>query len=104
MFQHTGYQVFEKVRNEKFGGGLMTIVDTDLNPVIVDDFDDVEILNVEAMLPSGTVNLINAYGPQEYDSVHTKIHFWKSLEEEIGRSKACVYQRPVTISKFRSRC
>ena len=79
VFKFSGYQVFEKVRAGKCGGGLMTIVDVNLNPVVIEEHDDEEILNVEAVLPVGKVNLINAYGPQEYDSINSKIKCWKTL-------------------------
>ena len=49
LFKLPGYQTFEKVRKNKRGGGLLTAVDEDLNPVLISQCkDDIEILVVKA--------------------------------------------------------
>ena len=46
-----GYQIFEKLRNGKGGGGLLTAVDEDLAPVLVSTGDDeVDTLTVETSI------------------------------------------------------
>ena len=55
-----GYTIFESVRNDKDGGGLLT---ADLSPVLVTEGDDnAEILVVEAQVGNESVYFINAYG------------------------------------------
>ena len=76
MLKFTGYQTFENVRSDKLGGGLLTAVDINLKPVLVNVKEDVELINVEIVKPIGSVNVLNAYVPQEYDPVSSKIKFW----------------------------
>ena len=60
-----GYQNFEKIRSNKAGGGLLTSVLEDINPVLISTAkDDLEILTVEADLGPEKVRIINGYGPQ----------------------------------------
>ena len=82
-----GYQVFEKIRKDKCGGGLMSVVDNNLNPVLIETNEDVEMLVVDSSLPVGSIVLINAYGPQESDTILTKVKFWGSLQKEVERAK-----------------
>ena len=88
IFKIPGYQTFEKLRNKKGGGGLLTSVDEDLNPVLVSNCkDDIEILTVEAKLGDRKIRIINGYGPQEDDDVQDVLGFWQELEEEVIRGK-----------------
>ena len=83
-----GYQIFEKVRENRGGGGLLTCIDEDLDPVLVANCnDDVEILTVEAKLGDKKVRIINGYGPQEDDDLQDVIGFWQELEGEVIRAK-----------------
>ena len=83
-----GYQLFEKVRESKGGGGLLTCVDEDLNPVLISSCkDDTEILTVEANLGNNKIRIINAYGPQEDDDIQDVLGFWQELEGEVIRAK-----------------
>ena len=81
-----GYELFEKVRTGKDGGGIMIGVrkDIDSTPVIVsNDDEDVEILTVEIIFKSIAIRFLTGYGPQE-DSSEDKINkFYATLEEEI---------------------
>ena len=46
-----GYQVFEKTRHTKGGGGLLTAVDEDLEPVLISTgTEEAETLTVETKL------------------------------------------------------
>ena len=81
MLKLHGYQVFEKIRSNKSGGGLLTAVVDSLSPVLIDDNDSAEILTVQISLAVGNVYIVNCYGPQEYDNVSDKLIFWQSLEE-----------------------
>ena len=82
-----GYQIFEKVRSNKGGGGLLTAVVEDFNPVLVSQGkEDTEIIVVEAQVGTKTLRIINAYGPQEDDDLQDIINFWQEFEGEIIRA------------------
>ena len=83
-----GYQVFEKIRQNRGGGGLLTCVDVDLNPVLVSSCKDgAEILTVEISIENKKIRIINGYGPQEDDEIQEILAFWQELEGEIIRAK-----------------
>ena len=59
------YQIFETIRNG-YGGGLMTAVDANLEPALIEAAnDECEILVVQIKLGGSKVRIINCYGPQE---------------------------------------
>ena len=73
------YVIFEKIRKERGGGGLLTAVHRSLNPVSVSEDEDDEILVVEGKFNNSTrVRFINAYGPQE--NIRAEYHEDKSEE------------------------
>ena len=88
-FRANHYEIFEQIRTQKGGGGLLTGVHEDLSPVLVSDgsSDDIEILVVEADVSEHRVRFINGYGPQENANVDDRIKFFARLEEEIVLSK-----------------
>ena len=63
------YCIFESIRGEKEGGGLMTLVHSNFEPVLIPQKSDVKmsenILVVEAKLGQSRVRYVNAYGVQE---------------------------------------
>ena len=79
------YHIFESVRKKNSnGGGLATVVKSDLNPVWIGEGDDiVEILIVEIHVDNMPIRIINGYGPQEPDSVERKTLFWSRMNMEI---------------------
>jgi hypothetical protein len=82
------YIIFEQIRKESGGGGLLTAVHKNLEPVSVcDGMNDDEILVVETKLNSRKVRMINAYGPQEDTTEETKKSFFNKLDEEVKRAK-----------------
>ena len=81
------YVIFERIRKTCGGGGLLTGVHKNLEPVRVGDDSDEEVLVVEAKLVNKKVRLINAYGPQESESEDRKKSFFNKLDEEIKRAK-----------------
>ena len=88
-----GYQIFEKTRNGKGGGGLLTAVDEDLEPVLVSTGqDDVEILTVETKLGNSKIRVINGYGPQEDEEKQITLNFWLEIEKEVlaARDNGCM--------------
>ena len=84
-----GYQIFEKTRTLGGGGGLVTAVDLNLNPVLitVGQEEDAEILTVQAKVGNHDIRIINAYGPQEDDGNNEVYKFWQGIEEEIVSAK-----------------
>ena len=73
------YITFELVRKSSAGGGLATIIKADLDPVWIAEGDDInEILVVEIHIKNLPIRIINAYGPQESDSIERKTMFWAS--------------------------
>ena len=76
-----GYQNFEKIRNGKAGGGLLTSVLEDLNPILISTTkDDIEILTVEASVGFGKIRIINGYGPQEDVDIICVLNFGQGLK------------------------
>ena len=83
-----GYELYEKVRKIKGGGGIMIGMDKnfDITPVVVSDHDeDVEILVIEVAFKCITVRFLTAYGPQEDAPEDVINKFYLTLEEEIVR-------------------
>ena len=79
------YITFELVRKSSAGGGLATIIKADLDPVWIAEGDDItEILVVEIHIKNLPIRIINAYGPQESDSIERKTMFWARLHKEVN--------------------
>ena len=83
-----GYEAFSKPRKRADGGGLLSLVKSDLSPVEVSNCDgDTELLIVEILVGKIKIRIINAYGPQEYDSNGKVAEFWEELEKEVIKAK-----------------
>ena len=78
-----GYEIFENLRKEKQGGGLLTAVDLDLNPVLITSNEDVDLLVIQFEIENNKIRSINGYGPQEDDEDFKINLFWQSIETEI---------------------
>ena len=81
------YVIFEKIRKNNGGGGLLTGVHKNLEPISVGDETEDEVIVVEAKLANKKVRLINAYGPQEDSNEEIRKSFFLKLDEEIKRAK-----------------
>lgn len=82
--KYPNYIAIELVRKNSAGGGLATLVKSDLNPVWISEGDDmVEILVVEIRVNDLPIRIINCYGPQECDSQERKSLFWTRLHTEV---------------------
>ena len=79
-----GYQIYEKPRSEKLGGGLLTAIDENLDSVVTSEENDVEILTVQISIGNLQIRVVNAYGPQEDDELHNIQNFWLNIEQEIS--------------------
>ena len=82
------YVVFEYIRKDKGGGGLLTAVHKNLQPVSVSEDTDTEVLVVQGNINNKKVRFINGYGPQENDDEKTRVNFFNRLDFEIKSSKA----------------
>ena len=81
-YELEGYQVYQKNRNSH-GGGLLTAIDPGLDQVLVSDNEEAEILVTQVVIQHLKITIINAYAPQDDDSVSNKLLFWTALEKEI---------------------
>ena len=92
-FKETGklkindYVIFEKVRNNKDGGGLAIGCLPELYPVWVREGEDsVEALSVNIFVKKLKIRCCVAYGCQENDVNDKKEAFWKYMEEEVNEA------------------
>ena len=86
QFKLDDYEIFEKARKDKSGGGVMIGIKKDIEgtPVNVSPEDeDVEIVVVEIQLKAITIRFLTGYGPQEDDSGEKINKFYCALEEEM---------------------
>ena len=83
------YDTFEKVRNNREGGGIAIITHESLEAVLItEDDEEEEILAVQTNLRGLPVNLVTAYAPQETDNQEKRERFFTKLEEECQRAEA----------------
>ena len=82
-----GYTIFEKIRENNEGGGLMSIVQNNLKPVQI-PCNHSEFLEVDVFGQFGSIRTINSYGPQEYWSWETKTEYFTELESRIITAKS----------------
>ena len=85
-FKLDKYQVFEK-RREGAGGGLLTAIDHNLDPVLIQSDEDCEVLVVQCILRRQKIRIINGYGPQEDDPLIKRMKFWETIEQEVVSAK-----------------
>ena len=79
-----GYQIFERVRTNKKGGGLLTAAVDNINPVLISiGKDENEIMTIQVDIGCHRIRIINAYGPQEDHSTQKVLGFWQELEAEV---------------------
>ena len=79
--------MFEKLR-PGLGGGLLTAIKDNLNPVLISPInEEEEILVIQCQLNEMKVRIINGYGPQDDDTAINRLNFWMSLEQEIVSAK-----------------
>ena len=77
------YKIFERTRDSK-GGGLMTIVDSTLYPILTHvGNDENELLTVEVNVNGTKIRVVNGYGPQEDADENVVLSFWREVEVEI---------------------
>ena len=81
------FECFEKIRSDKKGGGLMTLIHKNFEPVVIPTRNQSEmssnVLVVGAKIKNIKIRFLNAYGVQECAAIEEKIEFYSILEEEI---------------------
>ena len=83
-FKLNDYIIFEKVRENRNGGGLALGCIKELKPVWVRDGGDaVEALSVEIFVSKLNIRCCVAYGVQENDTIENKDAFWNYMDEEV---------------------
>ena len=89
MVKLNGYEIFEFIRSDGSGGGLLTAVDENLDPAEVEcaDSGDTEILIVQCRVGNFNLRIVNAYAPQEDETSGETVDFWTKIEEEIVAAK-----------------
>ena len=88
MIKIPGYQVFDKERKNKKGGGLLTAADEDIDPVLIEtESEDTEIMTIQVKAGNQNIRIINAYGPQEDDETKDVLNFWQEMETEVLKAK-----------------
>ena len=85
--KHPNYVMFEYVRQNCGGGGLLTAVHKSLSPVSVSNDTDEEVIVVEATIVDKRVRFINGYGPQEDDDDDVREGFFNRIDQEVKSSK-----------------
>ena len=72
-----GFEIFEKLRKFGKGGGLLTAVHQNLNPMLCgDDIENSEFLNVDIKVKNIGIRMINSYGPQENVTLEEKEEYF----------------------------
>ena len=75
--------VFEAIRTKK-GGGTLCAVHKDLNPHLIEEYNDpFELLVVEVVAGNKDIRIITGYGPQENWDEERRLPFFRTLEEEV---------------------
>ena len=88
LFKIPGYQIFENVRKNRKGGGLLTAAIDDINPVLINcGSEENEILTIQVKVNENKIRVINAYGPQEDADINKLISFWQDIEAQIISAK-----------------
>ena len=72
------YNVFENLRTDSAGGGVLTAIHEAFKPVCISDEHD-DILVIEALIGTSKVRFINGYGPQETENTNKKELFYDAL-------------------------
>ena len=81
------FVVFEAIRKKKGGGTLMAIHE-DLNPKLIEEYnDEFELLVVETNTKEKSIRIITGYGPQECWDEAKRIPFFLALETEIEKAE-----------------
>ena len=75
--------VFEAIRSKK-GGGTLCAVHKDLNPKLIEEYNEpFELLVIEVVAGDRDIRVITGYGPQENWEEEKRLPFFRALEEEV---------------------
>ena len=81
------FVVFESIRKKKCGGTMIAI-HKDLNPKLIEEYnDDFELLVVEVDTEETPIRIMSGVGPQENWDEEKRIPFFLALETEMERAE-----------------
>ena len=80
------FTIFEKLRENNMGGGLITIVHENMQPILIPD-EHSEFLEVDIAGDFGSIRTINSYGPQENLCLESRTDYFIELESRIISAK-----------------
>ena len=84
-----GYDIFEKVRKDKGGGGIAIGVRPSLEPTWVNEgYKATETLSVVINVEKRKIRMCVGYGPQNVASDEVKNKFWEYLSNDVSEAKA----------------
>ena len=76
------FHIFESIRKNKEKGGSMLGVHVALQPVLVQEYNDIfELIVVEVKIGDKEVRVLTGYGPQESWDINERSSFYNSLEK-----------------------
>ena len=82
-----GFEVFECLRKDQQGGGLLIAALLYLDPVEVTRNEEMEILVVQINVNKLKIRIITGYGLQEYEDPLHVLTFWQMIETEIIQAR-----------------
>ena len=80
-----GFEIFEAIRANKKGGGTLIGVHNSLNPMLIKEYSDILVVEIE--IKHLKVRVISGYGPQENWKEDDRIPFFSTLEDEICKAE-----------------
>ena len=82
------YMIFEKVRQNRSGGGIALGCIKDVNPIWVREGEgDLETLSVEISIKNMKIRCCVAYGYQENEKIEKKNSFRKYLDDKCSENR-----------------
>jgi hypothetical protein len=88
-FKCDNFIIFEAIRKNKEKGGTMIGIHKDLEPVLIEEYEETfELLVTEIIVGKKEIRIISGYGPQENWKDEDKMPFFVALEEEIIKAQS----------------
>ena len=83
----TDFVVFEKVRDQREGGGVAIAARKELNPVLTAEGEDsIEAITIDIHPSKIVISCTSAYGPQLKETIDKKSKFWAYLDKRADEA------------------